>query len=147
MNDALEELTAKFRAAGCGNPESWAASEINENIAQYARFIFLRELWKLVIPKGSREWLRHLDLPDDDGSGGPKRRLKESSASIDDLAELVRAAQTDVIRNVASLLDGYTPEGGMVEINWGLYELDDDGIPQRDMDGLHESVDDDSIPH
>jgi hypothetical protein len=35
------------------------------------------------------------------------------------------------------------PQGGIVEeVIWGLYELDDDFKPKRDMDALHESVDD-----
>jgi hypothetical protein len=143
MNDKLEALIAKFHEAGCTDAESWASSEINEDIAQFARFVFLRDLWKLAIRKGSREWLRELDLPNDDGQGGAKRRLKESSASIDDLTELVRAAQRHVVRNVAYLLDGYAPGGGHVEeVDWGLFELDDQGQPARAMGGLHESVDD-----
>ncbi len=97
MDDRLSALIEKFRAAGSADPESWAASEINEDIAQFARFFFLWELWKLVVPKGSREWLRHLELPNDDGCGGVRRRLKKSSATVDDLTELVRAAQSEVV--------------------------------------------------
>lgn len=143
MDEKLLKLIEKFRAAGCPDPESWASSEINEGFAQFAGFIFLRELWKLVTPEGSREWLRDLDLPNDDGRGGVKRRLKESSASIEDLTALVRAAQIKAVRGVAYLLDGYAPEGGLVEeVSWGLYELDEDFNPVREIDGLHESVDD-----
>lgn len=138
MDETLESLIAKFRAAGCTDPESWAASELNEDIAQFARFIFLRELWKLVVPKGSREWLRHLDMENDDGRGGVKRRLKESTAAIDDLTELVRATQISVVREVAYLLDGCVEK----EASWGLYELDDDCKPARAIDCLHESIDD-----
>ena len=123
------------------NPESWASSEINENIAQFARFIFLRDLWKMVTPKGSREWLRDIELPNDDGQGGVKQHIKESSAKIDDLTELVRAQATRV--NVAYLLDGYAPGGGHVEeVQWAIFELDDEGESARAIDGLHESVDD-----
>ena len=145
MAEPLQELIERFREAGCKDPEGWAGSEIREGIAQFARFIFLRELWKCAIPSGSREWLRTLELPNDDGKGGVKRRLKESSASIDDLTALVRAAQVSVVRDVAYLLDGYAPNGGHVEeVSWGLYELDDDFAPKRDMGGLHESVDDEN---
>jgi hypothetical protein len=143
MDDRLAALIEKFRAVGSADPESWAASEINEDIAQFARFVFLRELWKLVVPKDSREWLRHLELPNDDGRGGVRRRLKESSASMDDLTELVRASQSEVFRNVAYLLDSCASEDDHIdEVGWGLYGLDDTGTPVRKMDGLHESVED-----
>jgi len=146
MTDPLQELIDRFRDAGCANPESWASSEINEGIAQFARFVFLRELWKLVAPKGSREWWRWLELPNDDEKGGVKRRLRESSASIDDLTELVRAAQSEVVRRVAYLLDGYAPHGGLIEeVDWGLFELDDELQPRRAIGGLHESVDDEDV--
>jgi hypothetical protein len=144
MADSLEELIERFRAAGCRDPESWARSEINEGIAQFARFIFLRELWKCALPQGSRAWISSLELPNDDGRGGALRRLKESTASIDDLGELVRAAQVSVVRDVAFMLDGYAPAGDMVEdVNWGLFELDANGRPAREIGGLHESIEDD----
>ncbi|MBM4075787.1 MAG: hypothetical protein FJ267_09110 [Planctomycetes bacterium] len=148
MTEPLQELIERFRQAGCKDPEGWATSEIQEGIAQFARFIFLRELWKCAIPSGSREWLRTLELPNDDGKGGVKRRLKESSASIDDLSALVRAAQVSVVRDVAYLLDGYPPKGDLVEeVSWGLYQLDEDFHPKREMGGLHESVvDEDEFP-
>ncbi|MBS0264775.1 MAG: hypothetical protein JSS02_22765 [Planctomycetes bacterium] len=146
MADPLQELMERFRQAGCRDPEGWASSEIQHGIPQFARFVFLRELWKCAASRGSHEWLRHLDLPNDDGKGGVKRRLKESTASIDDLTELVRAAQAEVVRNVAYLLDGYVPDEDLVEkIRWGLFELDDDLKPARELDGLHESVDDDEF--
>lgn len=144
MAESLEELIERFRAAGCADPESWARSELNEGISQFARFVFLRELRKCALPSGSRAWLSGLELPNDDGRGGALRRLKESTANIDDLAELVRAAQLSVVHAVAYLLDGYSPDGGLVEeVNWGLFELDANGRPAREMGGLHESIEED----
>lgn len=146
MADSLAELIERFRQAGCSDPESWARSEHEQGIAQFARFVFLRELWKCALPNGSRAWLSSLELPNDDGRGGALRRLKESTANVDDLSELVRAAQASVVRSVASLLDGYAPEGGMVEeVSWGLFELDADFRPEREIDALHESVDDEEF--
>jgi hypothetical protein len=42
----VEALAERFRAAGAGDPEAWAASEVEENIPQLARFLFLRRLWR-----------------------------------------------------------------------------------------------------
>jgi hypothetical protein len=45
------ELAERFRAAGAEQPEGWAASEVEEDIPQLARFIFLRRLWR-----GAWQW-------------------------------------------------------------------------------------------
>lgn len=39
-------LAETFRALGAGDPEGWAASEVEEDIPQLARFLFLRRLWR-----------------------------------------------------------------------------------------------------
>jgi hypothetical protein len=41
-----EALAEQFRALGAGDPEGWAASEVEEDIPQLARFLFLRRLWR-----------------------------------------------------------------------------------------------------
>ena len=40
------ELAERFRAVGAEEPEEWAASEVEEDIPQLARFLFLRRLWR-----------------------------------------------------------------------------------------------------
>ncbi|HEX2208857.1 MAG TPA: hypothetical protein VHG93_14350 [Longimicrobium sp.] len=45
------ELAETFRALGAGDPEAWAASEVEDGIPQLARFIFLRRLWR-----GAEQW-------------------------------------------------------------------------------------------
>lgn len=44
-------LAEKFRAAGAEQPEEWAASEVEDEIPQLARFLFLRRLWR-----GAAQW-------------------------------------------------------------------------------------------
>lgn len=46
-----EELAERFRAVGAEEPEGWAASEVETDIPQLARFIFLRRLWR-----GAWQW-------------------------------------------------------------------------------------------
>ena len=41
-----EALAERFRAAGAEQPEAWAASEVEDDIPQLARFLFLRRLWR-----------------------------------------------------------------------------------------------------
>ncbi len=48
-----EELAERFRTAGAEEPEEWAASEVEEDIPQLARFLLLRRLWR-----GAWQWRR-----------------------------------------------------------------------------------------
>jgi len=48
-----EALAERFRAAGAEAPEEWAASEVEEDIPQLARFLLLRRLWR-----GAWQWRR-----------------------------------------------------------------------------------------
>src|SRR5215469_18717901 len=41
----LSELTARMEQLGTDGPAGWARSEVQENIAQQARYLFLRRLW------------------------------------------------------------------------------------------------------
>jgi hypothetical protein len=59
-----EELAERFRAAGAEQPEGWAASEVEEDIPQLARFIFLRRLWRGVWQwkQPPEEWFAEMPL-------------------------------------------------------------------------------------
>ena len=66
--------------------------------------------------------------------------------NLDDLITVIREAQIDVVREVASLLDQTGDLGpDLRDVRWALYELDSDYKPTRPLDGLHESVHDDSF--
>lgn len=41
----LSELTGRMQQLGAEDPASCARSEVEENIAQQARYLFLRRLW------------------------------------------------------------------------------------------------------
>lgn len=47
----VQWLVETFRALGAGDPEAWAASEVEDDIPQLARFLFLRRLWR-----GAWQW-------------------------------------------------------------------------------------------
>ena len=54
-----QRLVEQFRAAGAQDPEIWARSEVGQNIAQLARFCFLRSLWPREIDRwrDDMEWV------------------------------------------------------------------------------------------
>jgi hypothetical protein len=139
-------LVERFRQLGCGNAESWARSEIDEDIPQLARFVFLRQLWNLVVTPENRRRLNDYAGPNDDGRGGALRRIKECGVDLNDLLTIVRESQIDMIREVASILDElYTLDSQYDGIRWGLFEIDDNDSPTRPIDCLHESIDDEDV--
>jgi hypothetical protein len=70
--------------------------------------------------------------------------MLDAGASRDDIAEVVRVMQWEVLAGLAYQLadPGVVdyPSDDLPPVNWGLFELDDDGEPLRPIDGLHESV-------
>lgn len=151
QNDPAKEqevtaLAERFRKLGARNAEEWAQSEVHENIPQLARFVFLRELWKLVVSRTNVRALNRFNAPHDDGNGGPFRRIKERGVALADVLAIVREAQSEVIRDVAHLLDQVSElDQDVQDVAWGLFELDAECRPIRAMDGLHESVDDEDV--
>ncbi len=130
-------LTARFQSLGADEPEWWASSELDENIPQTARLLFLRALWR-----------------------GLGNQLDEGAAAV----ERVRAEGGDTLemrRALASCLYGTAfgflylldePDGSTYstepyfdvaedEPRWALMELSPDGAPTgRAVEGLHESL-------
>ncbi len=153
MNN-LQRLIGLFRAAGARDPESWAKSELNENIPQLARFLFLRGAWRSVVPEGDNDWIEAYRKPAKDPNGplaGISRALNCLLAhGIDpsDLTEVVRVMQYEVLFSLCYLLDDPHPaieglENALPElssIGWGLFEVDEKGHVGRPISGLHESV-------
>jgi hypothetical protein len=66
----VQELTELFRKLGTSDPEGWARSQIRENIPQLARFLFLRQAWKLLISEDDRKWISEARQVDPKGPGG-----------------------------------------------------------------------------
>jgi hypothetical protein len=149
--EELRRLTEHFRAIGAFDPESWAKSQLEEGIPQYARLVFLRQAWKNVITEGDTSWIDALiqeaaRRPRDPGAGaGPAlKRMLSAGASREDIAEVVRVTQWQVLAGLAYQLadPGVVeyPSGELPRVNWTLFEVDEDGEPLHPIDGLHESV-------
>ncbi len=121
----------------------------------------LRLLWKLVIDEDARvggeprwieSWMRWPRSQDEplDGVAAAIERVLASGADPDDLTDIVRAMQYDVVWNFCDLLDG---EGvaelrervpGLPEMSWRLYAVDEDddgeAAPLWPIESLHESI-------
>jgi hypothetical protein len=149
--EELSQLTECFRAMGAFEPESWARSQLEEGIPQYARFVFLRSAWTNAIAENDTAWIEGLiqsseRRPRDQGAGaGPAlKRLLAAGASREDIAEVVRVMQWQVLYGLAYQLadPGVVeyPSDELPRVNWTLFEVTEDGEPLHPIDGLDESV-------
>lgn len=66
-----EALAEKFRAVGAEEPDDWAASEVEEDIPQLARFLFLRRLWRSAQQwkQSPTDWFADVDVDEDSDDG------------------------------------------------------------------------------
>jgi hypothetical protein len=104
-----------------------------------------------VVGEGDTSWIEPLieesrRQPRGPGAGGGQalERLLAAGAAREDLAELVRVMQWEVLAGLAYQI----ADPGVVEypseelprVNWALFEMSEDDEPLHPIDGLHESV-------
>jgi hypothetical protein len=143
----LEVLTERFTALGASDPRSWAESQLSEGIPQLARFLFLRQAWRQIVPENDSSWIsaeiesaqNEPDAPFA-GAGHALAKLRGLGASDSDLTDLVRGMQAQLLSGFAYLLDdpALEEEPFAEGVSWALCQLTDEGALM--MDGLHESV-------
>lgn len=140
-----EALTNLFARLGARDPAQWARSEILEGIPQLARFLFLRQAWKLVVSEDDRTWIHDHVNTDRNAPGGAigsaLARLLAQGASENDLTTVVRVMQWQLLMGLCYLLDDPgNLEQEVSSIAWRLFEVDGNEQPIAVMSGLHESV-------
>jgi hypothetical protein len=140
-----QELIALFERLGAQDAARWVHSEITEGIPQLARFLFLRQAWKLIVPEADDSWIRTLGNVDSNGPGGAivaaLERLKARGADETDLTTVVRVMQWRLLSDLCYLLDDpgkLEPE--VRDIAWRLFQVDDNDRPVAIIPSLHESV-------
>lgn len=140
-------LVELFRLAGAPDPESWALSQEKEGIPQLARYLFLRQAWKSVLPDGDTAWIdayradarKSPDAPLA-GVGHALERLLAAGADRADIAEVARGLQYETMFGMGYLLeDPSIEEPELADMSWRLYQTDEDGDPIEPIGGLHES--------
>ncbi|MFI5011352.1 MAG: hypothetical protein ACHQAY_03295 [Hyphomicrobiales bacterium] len=143
-----EELTALFRRLGAQDPEGWARSQIQEGIPQLARFLFLRQAWREVVSEDDTRWIgssiaRAQTHPDEPyaGVGHALKKLRALGATDDDITDVVRGMQAELLFSFCYLLeDPGKVEPEVADLGWALVQIDGDGKVLGNIDGLHESV-------
>jgi hypothetical protein len=142
--EAFEELTAWFQAKGASEPGDWAFSEIREDIAQAARFLFLRGVWRNMQEASSQAL-----------EGEVGRKLVRDGADASQLRRLVQQALYSLAFGLVFLLDepdgtswtltdgSFASDVSHDDRRWRLMEVCADGeLTGRDVGGLHESLSD-----
>ena len=146
--DDLDRLTARFAELGAPDPRSWAQSQLQEGIPQLARYLFLREAWRLVVAEGDRTWIEQ-DVASAErdpqapyaGAGSALKRLRALGAADADITDLVRGKQAELLFSLCSLLDDPTVDDVVdQDIFWALVQVTDAGDVLATISALHESV-------
>ena len=143
-----DDLISIFRSLGADEPESWAESEVGENMPQLARFMFLKGAWQQVVSEDDTTWidniLRNVPANSSDpyaGAAHSIRRMVDAGTTKSDIAQLVRAMQAEFLFALCYMMDDPSSvEGNDDYVDWSFMELDADGNTCRTINCLHESV-------
>lgn len=108
-----QALAEQFRGLGAGDPEGWAASEVEDDIPQLARFLFLRRLWRSAWQwkQPPEEWFAEMEpdeLPvdaEDDDDEPTLVRMSEDAVADEDGDPPFLEAQQAVQRILAAGVD------------------------------------------
>jgi len=144
----INELSEIFEKLGADDPSAWAASEVTENFPQLARFLFLRQAWRRIVPEGDTSWIeREIEWASANpgrptsGLGVSLGNLLALGAKKDDINEVIRVMQYRLLHDLCYLLeDPGDVEDEVKDIYWQLYEMNSKGKPSRVIGGLYESV-------
>lgn len=139
------ELAELFARLGARNPSDWARSQLEEGIPQLARFLFLKQAWKRIVPAQDSSWIEaELSANPEDPGGGivtALQRVLANGAPRSDLTEIVRVMQWKLLFDLCYLLDDPGDLGeGIEDLSWNLFQVNDRREPIAVMSGLHESV-------
>ncbi len=143
------ELTALFEKLGARDPASWAASQIEEGFPQLQQFFFLRQAWSHIVAGSDTGWMQQAIqrgelIPEEPfaGVGAALRRCLDQGVSAQDLNDIVRGKQAELLFNLCYLLnDPSFVEKELNDLEWGLFQVDGDGNPMPPRIGfLHKSV-------
>ena len=144
-----KQLAALFLRLGAKDPGGWARSQVKDGINQLHRFLFLRAAWSNVISEDDQRWIdqsvvssKQSPAEPFSGVGQALNRLLAAGASRDDIVDVVRGMQAELLFGLCYLLDDPSlDDPALADLGWKLVETDTDFAPtKKPIGGLHESV-------
>jgi hypothetical protein len=63
-----------FEKLGAGDADGWARSQLEENIPQLARFLFLRQAWRAIVDEDDSTWITNAITRAESRPHGPLSR-------------------------------------------------------------------------
>ena len=142
------ELVTIFGCLGAAAAESYADCELRDGI-QLLRYLFLHHAWKYVVADGDSQWIDdaidHASKRPCEpyaGLGHALARFRAAGMADDDLTEMARCLQAQMLFHVAYALEADTRFAPPLDdVAWGLFQIDEQGCPFGDrIAALHESV-------
>jgi hypothetical protein len=143
-----DELAALFHKLGATDPEGWASSQVEEGIPQLARFLFLRQGWRMIVDEDDPSWIGRLieraeAHPHEPyaGVGHALKKLRGRGATDDEITDVVRGMQAQLLFGFCYLLeDPGDVEPEVADVAWSIVQVDGEGNVLGSIPGLHESV-------
>ncbi|MCO4179681.1 hypothetical protein LG195_09735 [Proteus terrae] len=134
-NSRFKDLCEQLKAAGATNPKSWANSELQENIPQFARFLVLKGFTDIY--RDVEGNLSEMDIYSDEA---PEVYQKLASQFDEqELKELLHFYGKSIIGKVIDMLDQSYLYDVNANVGWSLMELDNKGTTtDRLIQDLHE---------
>jgi hypothetical protein len=139
------KLTALLTRLGARDAEAWAGSQVREGIPQLARFLFLRQAWRLVVAENDTTWIQEQAAVESGEPGAAIapaiQRLLALGATVEDLTTVARVMQWQLLFRLCYLLDDPGDvEDEVRDVTWRLFQVDENNKPVAIIGGLHESV-------
>ena len=152
------KLKKQFECLGLSEEEIdfYMESELDEGgNPSLAPLVMFKEIWGAAVRKGNNDWLtstideyemrKSLEgaaaarWPQDDQFLNSLKAVVDSGIELDHITNIVCQAQEHLLYQVAYVLgDSYTDEELHEDVNWALFQIDNNERPVRRMEMLHE---------
>ena len=150
------ELRQKFTKLGVSDIDFQVKDELDEGSSpRLAPLVMFHNIWKGVLRKGDTQWInetiRQFEArknlkgaaaamwPQEDDFLTALLAVQSSGIDLNHITVIARRCQEHLLHHIAyKLSDSHSDEEEFKDVSWAVYETDEAGKPQRQMNVLHE---------